>query len=71
MEYEKSIKELKYIKRVLGLIQLLSLITLFISPLFWIWLNWELCWKLALSSLLIIIICTLFYHALKNIIDRS
>lgn len=60
----------KPLLRPLGVAQLVSLIGFFTSPIIWIWCGWNLAWKVGLTLLVICAIISIFYHAIKQIIEQ-
>lgn len=59
-------QKIRYMAIAVGLVNLIVVISLFASPIVWIWHGWDLAWKIALSSFILHKIINPIYEAIKK-----
>lgn len=55
----------------LGIVNVLSLVFIMLSPILWIWYNWDIAWKVGLTAIVVYIVSLALYHIAKRIISKS
>ena len=57
--------------RPIGIIQLVFLIMMLLSPIIWIWFKWSIAWKVGLTGILGVLFCYWIYNVLSKLIDKK
>jgi hypothetical protein len=68
-ELKKALKKYPPV-RIVGKLQLISLLAVIVSPFIWIWHTWELAWQIGLSGIVGVIICYFADLILKEAIQQ-
>lgn len=55
----------------LGIVNVLSLVFIMLSPILWIWYNWDIAWKVGLTAIAVYIVSLVLYHVAKEIIKKT
>ena len=72
LEEEKRIKEVSNpITRPISVGSLISLLTIFSSPIVWIWMDWEHAWKTGLTGILALIVFQYLIYCVNMVFRQS
>lgn len=56
--------------KCLGVMFIISMVGIFSSPFIWMWYNWDIAWKVGLSSIILFIILRFIYLVSKHLINE-